>query len=112
MNKSRVEAFSDGVFAVVITLLVFDIKLPALPPQISDAQLWGELGVLWPLIVVYFMTFAVLSVIWINHHFLFHSFAKSVDRWLNLLNLAYLMFVAFVPFSALLIGTYPTHQPA
>lgn len=112
MNKGRLEAFSDGVFSIVMTLLVFDIKLPTLPAAATDADIWAVIWGLTPLIVVYFLSFAVLSMLWINHHFLFHSFAKSVDRRLNLLNLAYLMFVAFVPFSAYLIGSYHTHQPA
>jgi uncharacterized membrane protein len=112
MNKSRLEAFSDGVFSIVMTLLVFDIKIPNIPEPVTDQAIWHQLAILSPLLGVYFLSFAVLSVIWINHHFLFHSFAKSVDRPLNLLNLAYLSFVAFVPFSAYFIGTFPSHQPA
>jgi uncharacterized membrane protein len=112
MNKARLEAFSDSVFAVVITLLIFDINVPTLPQPITNADLWRALLDLSPLLGVYFLTFAVVSALWINHHFLFHSFAKSVDRKLNLLNLTYLMFVAFVPFSAHLIGTYHEYQPA
>lgn len=110
MNKSRLEAFSDGVFSIVMTLLVFDIKLPAGLPIGSETELVQQLVVIAPHIAVYFVSFAVLSVLWINHHFLFHTFAKSVDRWLNLLNLAYLMFVAFIPFSADLIGEYHTFK--
>jgi uncharacterized membrane protein len=58
------------------------------------------------------LTFAVLSVLWINHHFLFESYAKSIDRRLNLLNLGYLMFVVFVPFTSTLWGEYGEYQPA
>lgn len=112
MNKGRLEAFSDGVFSIVMTLLIFDIKIPAIQNPVSDAQLWQQIALVAPLLSVYFLSFAVLSALWINHHFLFHSFAKSVDRRLNLLNLTYLAFVAFVPFSADLIGRYYTHQPA
>jgi uncharacterized membrane protein len=65
-----------------------------------------------PLIVIFAVSFIVMAVLWTNHHFLFHTFVKGGDRWLNLLNLTYLMFVAFVPFSASLIGTYWHHQPA
>ena len=112
MNKGRLEAFSDGVFSIVMTLLIFGITIPSLPSTVSDARLWQEIGRVAPLLGVYFLSFAVLSVLWINHHFMFHSFAKSVDRRLNLMNLTYLAFVAFVPFSANLIGRYYTHQPA
>src|SRR3954466_16056657 len=100
MNKSRLEAFSDGVFSIVMTLLVFDIKLPTTVAIHSNDTLLRELINIAPHISVYFVSFAVLSVFWINHHFLFNTFARSVDRWLNLLNLAYLSFVAFIPFSA------------
>jgi len=71
-----------------------------------------RIGVIIPQVVVFALSFAVLSVLWINHHFIFHSFARSVDRKLNLFNLGYLMFVAFVPFSAAFIGEYHTHEPA
>ncbi len=112
MDKSRIEAFSDGVFAIVITLLIFNIKVPTLVQPVSDTALWYELGLLTPTFVIYMVTFAVISVLWINHHFIFHSYAKVVDRQLNLLNLLYLMFVAFLPFSANFIGLYIMHQPA
>jgi len=112
MNKGRLEAFSDGVFSIVMTLLVFQIKLPDITPPITNAAIWKALGATAPMIGVFFLSFAVLSTIWINHHFLFHRFAKSVDRRLNLMNLAYLMFVAFVPFSAYFIGTYWAYQAA
>lgn len=112
MNKNRVESFSDGVFSIVMTILILDIKLPAAATQMTDAELWAQFANIWPLLVTYFVSFAVLSVLWINHHFLFHRVVKSVDRWLNLLNLAYLMFIAFVPFAAYFVGAYPTHQPA
>lgn len=112
MDKGRLEAFSDGVFSIAMTLLIFNIKIPELAQPVSDAALMQSVLDLVPHVAVFFITFAVLSVMWINHHFIFHRFAKTVDRWLNLLNLAYLAFVAFVPFSASLIGTYHTHQIA
>lgn len=112
MNKTRLEAFSDGVFSIVMTLLIFNIKIPILAKPFTDADLWGALEDVWPLLSIYFLTFVVLSVFWINHHVLFESFAKSVDRRLNFLNLLYLMFVVLVPFTASLWGTYSSHQPA
>jgi uncharacterized membrane protein len=112
MNKDRLEAFSDGVFSIVMTLLIFNIKVPALAEPFTNDQLWVALGDIWPSLVIFMLTFAVLSVFWINHHFLFESFAKSIDRRLNLLNLLYLMFIVFVPFTATLWGQYGRHQPA
>ncbi len=112
MDKTRVLALSDGVFAIVMTLLIFDIKIPAFTDMVTDVQLWNALGILWPHFLVFAGTFAVLSVMWLNHHFLFDTFAKEVDRPLNLLNLLYLMFIAFVPFSASFMGEFHAHQPA
>ncbi len=112
MNKARLEALSDGVFAIVMTLLIFDIKVPILREPITNDALWNQLAVLSPHILVYAGTFLVLSVMWINHHFLFQMFAIEVDRKLNLLNLVYLMFVAFVPFTASFIGEYHAYQSA
>ena len=112
MNKSRTESFSDGVFAIVMTLLVFDIKVPTAIGHVTNGQLWGMLLTLSPLIVSYALSFLVLAVFWINHNFLFHSFMKELDRKLNLMNLIYLLFLVFVPFSANLFGTYPYSQPA
>ncbi len=112
MNKARLEAFSDGVFSIVMTLLIFNIKVPELAKPFTDADLWQALSGVWPNITIFVLTFAVLSTFWINHHFLFETIAKSIDRRLNLLNLLYLMFVVFVPFSATLWGEYSGHQPA
>jgi len=112
MNKARLEAFSDGVFSIVMTLLIFNIHVPVLVQPFTDAQLWDALGAVWPLMLIYMLTFSVLSAFWINHHFMFESLAKSIDRRINLLNLLYLMFVVLVPFTASLWGAYSTHQPA
>ncbi len=112
MNKARLEAFSDGVFSIVMTLLIFNIAVPKLAAPVTDAALLQALGLVWPNIIIYMLTFMVLSAFWINHHFMFELFAKSIDRRLNLLNLLYLMFVVFVPFTASLWGTYSDHQPA
>lgn len=111
MNKSRIEAFSDGVFAVAMTLLVVDIKIPVIPGA-TEAQVAQIVGQLSPLILLYMASFFVLAVLWVNHHFIFHAFAKEVDRQLNLLNMLYLMFVVLVPFSVLLISTYATAKTA
>lgn len=111
MNKARLEAFSDGVFSIVITLFIFNIKVPQLPNP-TNAALWAAIAGTLPAILIYMMTFAVIASLWINHHFLFETFARSVNRQVNLLNMAYLMFVAFIPFSAYLLGEYSTYVPA
>lgn len=113
MNKNRIEAFSDGVFAIVMTLLIIDIKVPP-PPGISitDKELWHRIFEEWPLFRSYFITFIVIGMYWIFHHSLFHMFAKAVNRVVNVLNIWFLMFVTFVPFSAHLLGQYPHNSPS
>ncbi len=112
MNKDRVESLSDSVFAVAMTLLVFDVQVPIVSGIVTNARVIYLLGSIWPLVGSYAFTFLVLSVFWINHQFLFHRFTKTVDRSLNLLNMVYLMFLVFIPFSARLFGTYPNAQAA
>jgi len=112
MNKNRVETISDGVFSIVMTLLIFNVTVAAVATPITDRELWVMIGTLWPLLVSYALSFLVLSVFWINHHFTFHLLAKNVNRQLNLMNMLYLMLLAFVPFSAHLIGVYPHNEPS
>ncbi|MES2225379.1 MAG: TMEM175 family protein [Patescibacteria group bacterium] len=112
MNKVRLEALSDGIFAIVMTILIFDITLPARTGAVSNAELWSQILYLWPSITSFALSFLVIAVFWINHNFLFHTYTKKIDRMLNLLNLIYLLFLVFVPFSAHLLGTYPRNEPA
>ncbi|MDB5237652.1 MAG: hypothetical protein JWL88_754 [Parcubacteria group bacterium] len=107
MNKNRIEALSDGIFAIVLTILVFDLKIPAGALVLTNADFLSQLLILWPVIVSITLSFIVICVFWINHNYLFHSFVKSVDRGLNLLNIVYMLFLVFIPFSARLVGEYP-----
>ncbi|MEU3462045.1 TMEM175 family protein [Streptomyces sp. NPDC006733] len=102
MNESgRVEAFSDGVFAIAITLLVLEIKVP---PHAGD-HLWSALGEMWPSYAAYAVTFLVIGIMWINHHTIFRYIAR-VDRTLLFLNLLLLMCVAALPWPAGLMAEY------
>src|SRR6185369_2823548 len=112
MDKGRLAAFSDGVFSIAMTLLIFDIHVPVLQPPVTNAAVWAALADIWPHIVIFVVSFVVMSVLGINHHFICHTFVKSVDRWLTLLNLLSLLAVAFVPFSSSLIGAYWQYHPA
>ncbi|MEG4201279.1 TMEM175 family protein [Microcoleus sp. Pol12A5] len=92
MDTTRLEAFSDGVFAIAITLLVLEIKVP--PP---DTALGAELLQLWPSYLAYAVSFLVIGAIWINHHAMFKHIVR-VDGTLLLLNVLHLMPIAFLPF--------------
>jgi uncharacterized membrane protein len=105
MNKSRFEAASDGVFAIAITLLVLGLAVPIIhPPQ--DAKLSQALIGLWPNFLAYALSFAVIGIMWNNHHMLFRS-VQRIDRTTFLLNLILLGITAFIPFASALLGTYP-----
>lgn len=80
MNKARFEAFSDGVFAFAVTLLVLGFVLPAFkdhPPP--EAQVTAALLRLWPNLIAYLMSFSVIGIMWQNHHALFRL-VRTVDR--------------------------------
>src|SRR5438128_11760955 len=92
METGRVEAFSDGVFAIAITLLILTIE----PPSRGE-HLGHELLRLWPSYLAYGVSFLTVGIMWVNHHTIFRHFAR-VDRPLLLLNILLLMLIAFVPF--------------
>jgi uncharacterized membrane protein len=109
MNKNRLEAFSDGIFAIIITLTVFEIKVPELQfAELSNELLRNKVLSLAPNFASFFLTVAVVAMFWLSHHFLFSLYAKNIDRVLTQLNFAYLAFLSLIPFSASLLGKYPS----
>src|SRR5262249_22284153 len=103
---TRLEAFSDGVFSIAITLLVLDIHVPQV-----DQGLAAALASLWPRSVGYLLSFVVVGIWWANHHELFEHFVHS-DHLLMLLNTLLLMCIGFVPFSTSLLAEYLPHPGA
>jgi len=101
MSKSRLEAFSDGVFAIAITLLILDVTVP---PG-SGAHLAHALVREWPAYLAYITSFLTISVIWVNHHAMF-SKVTYADRRLVFSNSVFLMVVAFIPFPTRLLAEY------
>ena len=106
MNKARFEAFSDGVFAFAITVLVLGFALPELREP-SEGELTAALLRLWPNLVAYALSFAVIGIMWQNHHALFRLVAR-VDRMTVFLNLLLLAGTVFIPFATGTLGSYPT----
>ena len=102
MSVARFEAFSDGVFAIAMTILVIELKVP----HASGEQLFAEIINLGSHFLSYANSFLVIGILWLNHHALFH-FLKRVDRTACILNLLLLMCVAFIPFSSALMGHNP-----
>ncbi len=104
-SKHRVEALTDGIFAVAMTLLVIDLRLPDPHVVHSQAQLVAALADLAPKAISWLISFFILSVFWIAHHRLFH-YVRYVDAGLLWRNLYQLAFVSLMPFSAGLVGEF------
>jgi TMEM175 potassium channel family protein len=102
MEKSRLEAFSDGVFAIVITLLILDIRFP----EVGYSQFRVTLISLLPRILAYVMSFIIIGVYWVTHHNSMHAMRKT-DRNFLWLNILLLLCVSFIPFPTSLLGRYP-----
>jgi uncharacterized membrane protein len=98
MSKSRLEAFSDGVFAIAITLLVLTIAEPS-----NYRHLGSELWDRWPSLVAYAVSFLVIGIMWLNHHSVF-SYFERIDRPLVYLNQLLLLTVVFVPYPTGVLG--------
>lgn len=102
MEKNRLEAVSDGIFAIAATLLVLEIGIPHVG---EGGSLGGALLDLWPSYLAYATSFLSIGIMWANHHTVFRQIREADLRFLYL-NLALLMLVAFVPFPTTLLADY------
>jgi len=101
-ETSRIEAFSDGVFAIAITLLIIEIHIPG---REHAETLGHELLRLWPSYLAYLTSFLTIGVMWVNHHYVF-SFIDGADRTLMFLNTLLLLMIAFVPFPTAVLAEF------
>lgn len=105
MSKQRLEAFSDGIFAIAITLLILNVTIPNVDyDRLSDALL-----ALLPKILCYIMSFLLIGLYWLRHHFYLDKVEK-IDATFALINILLLLFVSFIPFFTSLLGLYPNKQ--
>lgn len=105
-ETARTEAFSDGVFAIAITLLVLEIKVPHLHENSGEKwALLREIGGLWPSFMAFVLSFSAILIMWINHHGLFRH-ARRVDKKLLFANGLLLMLITFVPFPTAVLAEY------
>jgi uncharacterized membrane protein len=109
MEKSRITALVDGIFAVAMTLLVLDLKFPEGLKLNSDSEVWRQILGLTGHFSAFALSFIVLGAFWIAHHSLFH-FVRKVNRALLWLNLLFLLFVTLLPFSTNLISDHGNLQ--
>lgn len=96
MPKSRLEAFADGIFAIAATLLILNVA-------VSAGSLGQQLLVIWPSYLAYALSFITIGIIWVNHHTVLHQ-VSHVNRLFLILNVLFLMLIAFIPFPTRLLA--------
>ena len=101
----RILFFSDAVFAIAITLLALEIRLPPLPAQATNAQLLAALGALGPRYLSYAISFLAIGLLWMGHHRAFRHVDQYSSR-LMFLNLLFLLSIGFLPFPTTVIGEF------
>lgn len=111
IGRGRVEALSDGVFAIVITLLVLELHAPRLAHDASPGAVFEALGLLAPKFVSWVISFVTVCVIWVNHHRLFAAIG-TVDTKVFWLNANLLLWTSFIPFPTALMGDLPASAVA
>lgn len=104
-SKPRVETFSDGVFAIILTLLVLEIRVPRIQDPLSVAELSAALAAMLPKLVSWLISFLMVCVIWVNHNRVFEQ-VKEINTALFWLNANLLLWTSFIPFPAALMGDY------
>jgi uncharacterized membrane protein len=112
MKQARLEGLADGIFAIVMTLLVLEIRVPELPALAHNADLLRALAGMLPSFASYALSFIVLFTYWRGHHHIASVFAKNIDNQLTNINAFFLLFVALIPFTTTLVGTHHNSQLA
>lgn len=105
LSKGRMEALSDGIFAIAMTLLVLELKVPDLPKSVSTSELLHKIGEETPVFFSFLVSFLYCGLLWVMHHLALH-FVRHLQVALVWLNLLFLMAVALMPFSCGLLGHF------
>jgi len=104
LGKGRFDSFSDGVFAIAITLLILEIHLPSWVSRASDSPAQAKaLLEIWPAYLVYLASFATIGIMWLNHHALFDA-AQRITHGVIVANLVLLGLISFLPFTTEVLG--------
>jgi uncharacterized membrane protein len=107
LTKNRIEAFSDGVIAIIITIMVFDLKIQDLPDNFTNTDVWNVLSGIVPKLLAYSLSFIVLAIMWLNHHSLFDKIPHSDSKliWHN----TFLLFaMSLIPLPTAFLAQHPT----
>ncbi|MFZ2150006.1 MAG: TMEM175 family protein [Minisyncoccia bacterium] len=112
MKPARLEQLADGIFAIVMTILVFDIKAPDLVSPNNTRELYFTIKYMLPAFMSYLLSFSLLFTYWRAHHFFVSVYAKNIDRNLTNINAIFFLFITLIPFSTSLLGRYNNNQLA
>ena len=110
MNHNRLDQLADGIFAIVMTILVFEIKVPAIWGPIDNLGLWFQIKQLSPVFLSYLLSFSLLFTYWRAHHFFVTVYAKNIDAMLTNINALFFMLISLIPFSASILGLYSRNE--
>ena len=110
MNHNRLDQLADSIFAIVMTILVFDIKVPNVWGPIDNMGLWLQIKQLFPLLLSYVLSFSLLFTYWRAHHFFVSVYAKNIDPMLTNINALFFMLISLIPFSASILGQYNKNE--
>lgn len=111
LAKNRIEAFSDGVIAIIITIMVFDLKIQAIPEPFAATALRDIALSLLPKLLSYTLSFLVIAIMWLNHHALFDKIPHT-DSALIWYNMALLFTMSLIPLPTAFMAQHPTMYPA
>lgn len=106
MKQSRLDQLSDGIFAIVMTILVFEIRVPDFIGIVNEKTLINSLILLYPLLLSYLLSFSLLFTYWRSHHIIASVLAKNIDVQFTNLSGIFLFLVALVPFSSHFLGKF------
>jgi uncharacterized membrane protein len=105
MSRKRVETLTDGLFAIVLTILVLELTVPVISEGDMEHELLKEVYHMWPIFFSYVTSFILLGFIWMNHNTQFH-YIKRVNQGFLWISILYLMVIAMIPFTTSLVGEY------
>ncbi len=108
-SPDRLKALADGVFAIVMTLLVLELGVEEIAKTSANKELIHGLLEMWPRFLIYGLSFLILGIFWVIHHVIFDAIKRN-DTPLVWLNILFLMFVALIPFSTSLFGKFGAKQ--
>jgi uncharacterized membrane protein len=106
LTKNRIEAFSDGVIAIIITIMAFDLKVPELRADFSSPDVWNALWTVVPKVLSYMLSFVILAIMWLNHHVLFDKIPHTTSKlvWYNM----FLLFaMSLIPMPTNFMAAHP-----